>query len=45
MSFSRRLEDSANNTGRCFIAKNRFGKDKILYPMQVNLDNGYIDII
>ena len=32
-SLSRTIEDKKNNTGRVFVAKNRFGPDGIVYPI------------
>lgn len=32
-SLSRTVEDKNNNTGRAFVAKNRFGPDGIVYPI------------
>jgi len=32
-SLSRTIEDKNNNTGRVFVAKNRFGPDGIVYPI------------
>ena len=32
-SLSRTIEDKNNNTGRVFVAKNRFGADGLVYPV------------
>ena len=41
-SLSRTIEDKNNNTGRVFVAKNRFGADGIVYP--VFMDASYVKI-
>ena len=43
-SVSRTIDDKNNNTGRIFVAKNRFGPDGITFPAKVNTNNGSIDI-
>lgn len=36
MSISRTNEDKKNNTGKMFIAKNRFGQDGLIFPMKID---------
>lgn len=45
MSINRSIYDSANNTGKAFIGKNRFGRDKVVFPMQIDLNHGQMQII
>jgi len=41
-SLSRTVEDKNNNTGRIFVAKNRFGVDGVIYP--VDMDTSCVKI-
>lgn len=43
-SISRTLDDKHRNTARCHIIKNRFGKDGVTLPMDLNAENGTINI-
>ena len=44
-SISRTIDDRNNNTGRIFIAKNRFGPDGIIYPAKMDLSKVKISIL
>ena len=44
-SVSRTIDDKANNTGRFFVAKNRFGPDGIIFPAKMDLSRGKIDVL
>jgi len=44
-SVSRTIEDKAANTGRMFIAKNRFGPDGLVYPMLMDMSNVSIEVL
>jgi hypothetical protein len=38
-TLSRTTEDKNNNTGRFFVAKNRFGPDGLIYPIKMDTSN------
>ena len=44
-SVSRTIDDKNNNTGRLFVAKNRFGPDGLVYPAKMDLSRVKIDIL
>jgi len=44
-SVSRTIDDKNNNTGRMFVAKNRFGPDGLVYPAKMDLSRVKIDIL
>ncbi len=44
-SMSRTIDDKNNNTGRLFIAKNRFGPDGIVYPAKMDLSRVKIEVL
>ena len=44
-SVSRTIDDKTNNTGRIFVAKNRFGPDGLVYPAKMDLSRVKIDIL
>ena len=44
-SLSRTVEDKNNNTGRIFIAKNRFGVDGVIYPINMDPSRVKIEIL
>ena len=44
-SASRTSEDKTNNSGRVFVAKNRFGPDGIIYPMYMDPSRAKIEIL
>ncbi len=44
-SVSRTIEDKINDTGRLFVAKNRFGPDGIIYPAKMDLARVKIAIL
>jgi len=44
-SVSRTIDDKNNNTGRVFVAKNRFGPDGIIYPAKMDLSRVKIDVL
>jgi replicative DNA helicase len=41
---SRTIEDKQNNGGRIFVAKNRFGPDGIIYPIEMETANVHIAV-
>lgn len=45
MSLSRKRLDKVNGTGRSHIMKNRYGGDGMTYPVQINTENGNIEIL
>ena len=45
ISVSRTIDDKNNNTGRVFVAKNRFGPDGIIYPAKMDLSRVKIDVL
>lgn len=45
MSLSRKRQDKAKGTGRVHIMKNRYGKDGMTYPAEVNTENGNIVVL
>ena len=45
VSLSRRGTEKASGWGRLFIAKNRAGKDGILYPIRINTARSKIEIV
>ena len=38
-SLSRTIEDKSVNSGRIFVAKNRFGPDGVIYPVKMDTSN------
>ena len=44
-SVSRTIDDKNNDTGRLFVAKNRFGPDGIIYPAKMDLSRVKIGIL
>jgi len=44
-SFSRTADDKSQGGGRFFLGKNRNGRDGILFPARVRLDNIYFEIL
>ena len=44
-SVSRTIDDKINDTGRLFVAKNRFGPDGIIYPAKMDLARVKIAIL
>jgi len=44
MSLSRKRQDKVNGTGRSHIMKNRYGADGMTYPVDINTENGNIEI-
>ena len=44
-SVSRTIDDKVNDTGRLFVAKNRFGPDGIIYPAKMDLARVKIAIL
>ena len=44
-SVSRTIDDKTNNTGRIFVAKNRFGPDGLVYPAKMDLSRVKIDVL
>ena len=44
-SVSRTIDDKNNNTGRMFVAKNRFGPDGLVYPAKMDLSRVKIDVL
>ena len=44
-SVSRTIDDKNNNTGRLFVAKNRFGPDGLVYPAKMDLSRVKIDVL
>jgi replicative DNA helicase len=45
VSVSRTIDDKNNDTGRLFVAKNRFGPDGIIYPAKMDLARVKINIL
>ena len=43
-TLSRTAEDKNDNTGRFFVAKNRFGPDGLVYPIDMDTSKVYIDV-
>jgi archaellum biogenesis ATPase FlaH len=43
-TLSRTTEDKNNNTGRFFVAKNRFGPDGLIYPVKMDTSNVKISV-
>ena len=41
-TLSRTAEDKETNAGRFFVAKNRFGPDGLIYPVDMDTSNVYI---
>lgn len=41
---SRTMADKQNNGGRIFVAKNRFGPDGIIFPIEMETANVHIDV-
>jgi hypothetical protein len=39
LTVSRTVEDKQNNTGRIFVAKNRFGPDGLVFPVNMHTRN------
>lgn len=44
-SLSRQKEDKVNGTGRWHFMKNRYGMDGMTYNVNINTDNGHMDIM
>jgi len=44
-SVSRTIDDKNANTGRMFIAKNRFGPDGLVYPLLMDTSNVKIEVL
>jgi len=44
-SLSRTIEDKNNNTGRVFVAKNRFGPDGVVYPIFMDASTVKIKVL
>tara|TARA_R110000824_G_scaffold57546_2_gene156420 strand:+ start:49710 stop:51095 length:1386 start_codon:yes stop_codon:yes gene_type:complete len=44
-SVSRTIDDKNANTGRMFVAKNRFGPDGLVYPMFMDTSNVSIEVL
>ena len=44
-SVSRTIDDKNANTGRMFIAKNRFGPDGLIYPLLMDTSNVKIEVL
>ena len=44
-SVSRTIDDKNNNTGRLFVAKNRFGPDGLVYPAKMDLSRVKIEVL
>jgi len=45
MTISRTLDECANNTGKCLIAKNRFGESNNVFPMFIDLAHSRLDVL
>jgi len=43
-TLSRTTEDKNNNSGRFFVAKNRFGPDGLIYPIKMDTSNVFIEV-
>ena len=43
-TLSRTTEDKNNNSGRFFVAKNRFGPDGLIYPIKMDTSNVSITV-
>jgi archaellum biogenesis ATPase FlaH len=43
-TLSRTTEDKNNNTGRFFVAKNRFGPDGLIYPVKMDTSNVKVSV-
>jgi len=43
-TLSRTAEDKVDNTGRFFVAKNRFGPDGLVYPIDMDTSKVYIKV-
>ena len=43
-TLSRTTEDKNNNSGRFFVAKNRFGPDGLIYPIKMDTSNVSIEV-
>ena len=41
---SRTIEDKQNDAGRIFVAKNRFGPDGLVFPLEMRTSNVFIDV-
>jgi replicative DNA helicase len=44
MSVSRKMSDKMTNTGRVHVIKNRFGPDGMVFPAELNLAEGKIEV-
>ena len=44
-SLSRTIDDKKNNTGRVFVAKNRFGPDGVVYPIFMDASRVKIKVL
>ena len=45
ITMSRRLQDKTANTGRFFVAKNRFGPDGMVFPILINTETSKIEVM
>ena len=45
VTMSRRLQDKLANTGRFFIAKNRYGQDGLILPILINTETSKIEVL
>ena len=44
-TISRTIEDKTSNEGRVFIAKNRNGPDGIVFPIEINTKNVFLNVL
>ena len=44
-SISRTIRDKAANTGRLFIAKNRAGKDGLVFPIRIDTATSRVEML
>jgi replicative DNA helicase len=45
LTLSRKIDDKLGNTGRMFIAKNKYGEDSITFPLKINHSKGIFDVM
>ena len=45
ITMSRKLQDKLSNTGRFFIAKNRYGQDGLILPILINTETSKIEVM
>ena len=45
ISISRKATEKAQNTGRLFVAKNRMGRDGLLFPIHIDTSTSKIEIV